>query len=353
MDCFYAAIEMRDDPSLKDKPIAVGGQASRRGVLCTSNYIARQYGVRSAMPTSQALRLCPSLIIIHPNFKKYRSASKEIHQIFRQYTNLIEPLSLDEAYLDVTNCQFLNNRATRIAKAIRQQIFDEQGITASAGIAPNKFLAKIASDWRKPNNQFTIPPDGISTFVNKLPVEKIFGVGKVTTKKMHELSIETCADLQCFSKIELSQLFGIFGERLFALCRGIDERPVQVNRIRKSLSIEHTYEDDLTSTSTILEKLPQLINELKIRLQKHGDRTIHKLFVKVKFNDFTLTTVESRSDHVNEKILAELLQKGLQRKNLPIRLLGVGVGFEHHIEDSPQLELNYSNLSSESLDLSV
>jgi len=183
MDCFYAAIEMRDNPRLRNKPIAVGGSAQSRGVLCTSNYLARQSGVRSAMATAYALKLCPQLIVIKPDMEKYRLISHKIRTVFEQYTDLIEPLSLDEAFLDVSDCQQHNGSATLIAQAIRQQIKDTENLTASAGIAPNKFLAKIASEWNKPDGQFVIPPQNIAAFIPTLPIEKIFGVGKVTAKK--------------------------------------------------------------------------------------------------------------------------------------------------------------------------
>lgn len=214
MDCFYAAIEMRDAPHLRSLPIAVGGSPDGRGVLCTANYLAREYGVRSAMASYKALKLCPDLVIVPVDFAKYRSVAHAIRKIFYSYTDLVEPLSLDEAYLDVTDCELFDNQARLIAKAICQEIIDTQHLTASAGVAPNKFLAKVASDWRKPNGIFVIPPQKVANFVQKLPVEKIFGVGKVTQRKMQQFGIYTCQDLQALSMTQLIERFGTFGQRL-------------------------------------------------------------------------------------------------------------------------------------------
>lgn len=339
MDCFYAAIEMRDDPSLRAVPIAVGGAADRRGVICTSNYLAREYGVRSAMSTSSAFRLCPHLKIIQPNLDKYREISAAIKQIFHKFTHLVEPLSLDEAYLDVTNTSLFNGSATLIAQEIRRQIENEQYITASAGIAPNKFLAKIASDWNKPNGQYVIPPKDVKDFVEQLNVTKIFGVGKVTAHKMAQLGITTCADLQKYSSIKLQEHFGKFGERLFQLCRGIDKRPVQPNRIRKSLSVEHTYPNDLPDLDHCQAKLQPLINELTKRLKNHQKNPIHKVFVKIKFDNFQQTTVECTTPEPKLNYFRNLLHEGFMRQNRPVRLLGVGVGFEQ-TSDNPQLSFS-------------
>ena len=221
-DCFYAAIEMRDDPRLADKPLAVGGSAERRGVIATCNYEARAYGVRSAMPSRQALQLCPDLLIVKPRMDAYKAVSQDIHGIFRDYTDLIEPLSLDEAYLDVSACSHFAGSATRIADAIRRRVARELRITVSAGVAPNKFLAKIASDWQKPNGLFVITPAQVDEFVLALPVAKLHGVGKVTADKLGRLGIRTCSDLREFNKLALVKEFGSFGERLWGLARGID-----------------------------------------------------------------------------------------------------------------------------------
>ena len=223
-DCFYAAIEIRDDPSLAGLPVAVGGSEDRRGVIATCNYEARQYGIHSAMASATAKRKCRDLIIIPGNMEKYRTASQQMHQIFREYTDTIEPLSLDEAFLDVTGTTICQGSGTLIAQEIRQKVRQEIGITLSAGVAPNKFLAKIASDWNKPDGQFVITPDKVEAFILKLPIGKLFGVGKVTARKMDLLGIENCGDLQDYTNFELVEMFGSFGETLYNLCRGIDER---------------------------------------------------------------------------------------------------------------------------------
>ncbi len=223
MDCFYAAIEMRDDPSLRSIPIAVGGSADRRGVISTANYEARRYGVHSAMSTAIALRLCPQLKVVSGRMALYKETSIHIRKIFARYTDLIEPLSLDEAYLDVTDCSQLHGSATLIAEAIRQQIFDELQLTASAGIAPIKFLAKIASDMNKPNGQFVITPQNIDQFILTLPLRKIPGVGKVTAQKLADMGLTTCADVQNYDVVTLIKSMGKFGQVLWERCHGIDE----------------------------------------------------------------------------------------------------------------------------------
>lgn len=219
MDCFFAAIEIRDNPLLKNKPVAIGGLPENRGVLSTCNYIARKYGLHSAMPSVRALQLCPKLILLPVKMEKYKAASKVLYRIFKQYTPLVEPLSLDEAFIDVTDCQYCKGSATLIAETIKRRIKKELKLTASAGVAPNKFLAKVASDWEKPDGLFVITPDKIDLFIQKLPIEKIFGVGRVTAKKLHAVQIKTCHDLQQFSLAQLQEKFGKMGERFYDLCR--------------------------------------------------------------------------------------------------------------------------------------
>jgi len=239
-DCFYAAIEMRDDPSLRERPVAVGGSPERRGVVATCNYAARRFGVRSAMASSRAVKLCPELVLVPPRFEVYREASRQIARIYADYADTIEPLSLDEAFLDVTGSPHLEGSATRIALHIRGRIRREVGITASAGVAPNKFLAKIASDWNKPDGQLVVTPAEVNAFVRDLPVGKLFGVGKVTEEKLHQLGLFTCADIRARSPVELQRHVGSLGERLWRLAQGIDERPVEPFGRRKSLSVENT-----------------------------------------------------------------------------------------------------------------
>jgi DNA polymerase-4 len=325
-DCFYAAVEMRDDPSLRELPVAVGGRADQRGVVATCNYEARRFGVRSAMATSQALQRCPNLIVLPPAMEKYRVASRQILAIYRDYTDLVEPLSLDEAYLDVTNSPQCNGSATLIAQEIRARIADTVGITASAGIAPNKFLAKIASDWNKPDGQFVIKPNQIDAFVAVLPVDKLFGVGKVTAAKLKKLGAVTCADLRDWPMAKLHQHFGKFGERLFELCRGIDIREVSTTRERKSVSVEETYTIDLPNLAACVQHLPDLVDKLTQRVQRaEAERSIHKLFIKIRFSDFRQTTVECIGASLDAAVFQQLIETGFQRGQRPVRLLGVGV----------------------------
>ena len=326
-DCFYAAVEIRDNPSLKGKPVAVGGPAEGRGVLTTASYEARKFGVRSAMPTSQALRLCPNLIVIPVDFDKYRVESRKIREIFREFTDKIEPLSLDEAYLDVSECTQFDRSATKIASEIRRRIFQRTQLTASAGIASNKFLAKVASDWNKPNGQFTITPKMVESFIRQLRVEKIPGVGTVTAKKMHGLGMRTCKDMQKWEIQDLHHTFGVWGLRLYALCRGLDDRPVVNQREPKSLSVESTYARDLMTVQECLEKVPELYEEFDRRLTKAALRDkIHALVVKVKFHDFKQTTLErTELKDPSPEVYASMIQDAYQRGAKPVRLLGLGV----------------------------
>jgi len=340
-DCFYAAVEMRDDPSLVNLPIAIGGKSDRRGVVATCNYKARQFGVRSAMPTGQALKLCPDLVVIPGTMAKYREAALQIRQIFYRYTDKVEPLSLDEAYLDVTDCTECHGSATLIAEEIRQVISREVGVTASAGIAPNKFLAKVASDLNKPNGQFVITPDNVESFVEKLEVKRIFGVGKVTNEKLRRLGIVTCGDLQQRTLIELVDKFGVFGKRLHDLSFGRDEREVNADSRRKSLSVEHTYSDDLQDIAACKGKLADLLVELRSRLRRvDTDYLVTKQFIKMKFNDFTTTTVERQVfPGLPADSFAQLCDQAWERGARPVRLLGIGVRFVDTREQQRAMQL--------------
>ena len=325
-DSFYASVEMRDDPQLRNLPIAVGGRPEQRGVVATCNYIARKFGVHSAMPMSQAIRSCPDLVVVPTNMKKYKAESARVQNIFRDYTDLVEPLSLDEAYLDVSSCQIAKGSATLIAQEIRQRVKQEVGITVSAGIAPNKFLAKIASDWNKPDGQFTITPDEVAEFVFHLPVDKLFGVGSVTAKRMRDMGLHTCGDLQTADAAELTRHFGKFGVRLYDLCRGIDQRPVNPRRIRKSLSAERTYAEDLPSFEACLAALGELVDELEQRIHRADCRAaINQRTIKVRFTGFETTTVASSGTGTEFADYKTLLERAWQRQAKPVRLLGVGV----------------------------
>jgi DNA polymerase-4 len=325
-DCFYAAIEMRDNPRLRGIPMAVGGSAERRGVLTTCNYEARAFGVRSAMPTAQAMRLCPQLTVVPPQMHKYREASKVMRGIFANFTEIIEPLSLDEAYLDVSEISDGELTATRIAKAIRQHVREELDITVSAGVSVNKFIAKVASDWQKPDGLTVIPPEEVDAFVAALPVKKIPGVGAVTAEKMHRYGLRTCADIRDWSLLDLRRRFGKFGVVLHERARGRDDRPVQPARVRKSISVERTFPEDVRGP----EEWAPIIEQLYINLMERIESAkawdgITKAFIKLKFNDFTTTTVERVGTKAIETDFHQLLQEGWERRSQPVRLIGLGV----------------------------
>ncbi|CEK12129.1 DNA polymerase IV [Legionella hackeliae] len=331
MDCFYAAIEIRDNPSLATKPVAVGGAANQRGVLCTCNYIARQYGIHSAMPTAIAYRHCPDLIVLPVNMSKYRQISETIHRIFKEFTELVEPLALDEAFLDVTDCSLHQGSATWIADAIRKKIWEAEHLTASAGVAPNKFLAKIASGWNKPNGLFVIRPEQVHSFVSELPVNKLFGVGKVTAQKLQTMNLHTCADLQLLSLQTLVNHFGKLGENLYYQSRGIDNRPVQPNRERKSLSVETTFVENINDTGQATTIINELYNELLKRIKTSTPNLLIKnQYIKIKFHDFKLATAEIKSSKPELQKFYELFHKIRNETSKPMRLLGLGVHFSSH-----------------------
>ena len=317
---------MRDNPALRDVPLAVGGRHDQRGVVATCNYEARRYGIHSAMATAQALKLCPELVVIAPAMDKYRAASKQILAIYSDYTDLVEPLSLDEAYLDVSDSPHCKGSATLIAQEIRRRIVETVGITASAGVAPNKFVAKIASDWNKPDGLHLVRPAEVDAFVAALPVKKLFGVGKVTAAKLNQLGAQTCADLRAWSLIGLQHHFGSFGARLHDLCRGIDERPVCNSRERKSVSVEETYTVDVPDLPSCITLLPELLESLHARIKRAGvEKSVHKLFIKLRFADFSQTTVECVGSAPQLAQYQKLMETGYLRRSKPMRLLGWGV----------------------------
>ena len=343
MDCFYAAIEERDDPGLRGMPIAVGGTPDSRGVVAACNYEARRFGIHSAMASSQARKLCRELVFIKPRMDVYQQVSQEIRKVFYEYTDLIEPLSLDEAFLDVTESHIHQGSATYIAQAIRHRIYQKTELRASAGVAANKFLAKIASDWNKPDGLFVVSPDNSDNFVRRLPVKRIFGVGRVTARKLADMGIELCEDLRAYSVEELSLQFGRFGKRLYELSRGIDDRPVSNDGARKSISVESTYSSDLISVDECLAKLPELLKSLNQRISKkrsHG--LIRKLHVKMKFSDFQSTTVERNSPCTDLPLLEKLMREGWERNSNDVRLIGIGVRLKEVnsiLSEMQQLEL--------------
>lgn len=351
MDCFFAAVEVLDNPGLAGKAIAVGGDPRKRGVIATCSYEAREFGIHSAMASARAMTLCPHLQIIAPRINRYREISSLIRGIFAEFTSIIEPLSLDEAYLDVTDVELLRGSATLIAAEIRQRIHQQTGLTASAGVAPNKMLAKIASDWNKPDGQFVITPAGVAEFVSQLPVSKLSGVGKVTASKMKRAGVHSCGDLQRWSKIELNRHFGSFGQNLYHLCRGIDERPLETNRVRKSISVERTFTDDRDGVASCLSELPGLMDKLEQRLSKflidqradRGNRLssfgIIRLVVKIKFSDFTQTTVQQGGNRLDVDAFSALMERGLARNRKAVRLIGLGIRLGKSEAAPDQLDL--------------
>lgn len=343
MDAFFASVEQLDHPELRGKPVAVGG-SGERSVVAAASYEARKYGVRSAMPSVTAKRLCPDLIFVRHNFERYHEVSETVFGIFREYTDIIEPLSIDEAFLDVTDDKKGIGSATLIAKAIRKRIREVTGLTASAGVSVNKFLAKIASDVNKPDGIFVITPEKAEKYIESLPVEKFFGIGKVTAKQMHKLGIHFGADLKNWDKESLIRNFGKSGIFFYEIARGIDDRPVETSYERKSIGTELTYEKDLTSRFEIVAELYKVEKELMERLNAAAT-TGRTITVKVKFADFRQIT-RSRTLHdyvrsfdiLHKEVTA--LRKGMNLEGERIRLLGVSIsGLEGEKEDDPQLEL--------------
>ncbi|MBW8189622.1 DNA polymerase IV [Neiella marina] len=345
MDCFFAAVEMREQPALRHLPVAVGGASDRRGVIATCNYEARRYGVRSAMATSQALRLCPNLNVVPGRMALYKDVSTQIHQIFQRYTPHIEPLSLDEAYLDVTDSKLFRGSASLLAEQIRADILKVTGLTASAGIAPNKFLAKVASDLNKPNGQYVVAPPQIAEFVRRLPLEKIPGVGKATLERLHRLNLRVAADVQQQPLDALIKQFGKFGVALHERCFGRDERPVMSERIRKSVGVETTLPDDLISLADCQAVVDELLPDLLRRIDHaEASQRIDRCGVKLKFSDFRQTTVEHKQSSVSRASLLELLAEGYQRrKGKGIRLVGISVGLRS--TSQTQLDLPFASSS--------
>jgi len=328
MDAFYASIEQRDDASLKGKPIAVGG-AGKRGVVATASYEARRFGVGSAMPSTLAAKKCPDLIFVPPRFEVYKEVSKQIREVFFQHTELVEPLSLDEAYLDVTNDKQSIRSATLIARNIKDEIKKKTQLTASAGISVNKFLAKIASDYHKPDGLTLIPPDKVTEFISDLPIERFHGIGPATAKKMHSLDIRKGGDLINFSERKLVSHFGKVGRFFYKIARGEDNRPVNPERIRKSVGIETTYSEDLTSLDQIRSELDALSHSLLKRLQKNNTygRT---LTLKIKYSNFNVITRAKTSSklltNLNDlKLVSTELLDEISGTSFKIRLLGLTV----------------------------
>lgn len=340
MDCFYAAVEIRENPQLRGKALGIGGPPNTRSVLTTASYEARKFGVRSAMPSSQAIRLCPHLIFIPPRMSLYREESRKVFRIFQDYTDRIEPLSLDEAFLDVTETAG-EGGATAIAKDIRRRVSEELGLTVSAGVAPNKFLAKIASDWKKPNGLFVLPPEKVEAFMPTLPIDKIYGVGQKTAQRFHEMGFFTCGDLQKLPLWEMKRLFGSRAMDLYQLCRGEDKREVDSRSERKSFTVEETYLQDIPDFIAAEKAIRELFESWKQRFEKRDFAPlIEGMVVKLKFSDFQSTTHERK---INEMPVLEqfrqLFQSAWARSDKPVRLLGLGVRLATPTERPPQLRL--------------
>jgi DNA polymerase IV len=328
MDAFFASVEQLDNPSLRGKPVAVGG-SGERSVVASASYEARKFGVRSAMPSVIAKRLCPELVFVRHHFERYTEISATLHEIFREYTDLVEPLSIDEAFLDVTDDKKKIGSATLIAKQIRAEIKRRTQLTASAGISVNKFLAKIASDLNKPDGLFIIPPEEAEKFIEKLPVEKFYGIGKVTSLKMHKLGIHNGSDLKKWDRVSLVRNFGKAGIFYYDIVRGIDDRPVEPSLERKSVGTELTYEKDLTTRFEIIAELYKLEKELMERME-HAGTTGRTITLKIKFSDFrqitrsrTLPNYISDFQTLHKEVSA--IRKSLKLEGVNIRLLGVSI----------------------------
>jgi DNA polymerase-4 len=338
MDAFYASVEQRDDAALRGKPVVVAWKG-KRSVVCAASYEARRFGVRSAMPAVRAERLCPKAIFVPPDFPRYRAVSRVAQEIFRRHTDLVEPLSLDEAYLDVTENKTGLPTATRVARTIRKQIREELQLTASAGVAPNKFLAKIASDWRKPDGLFVIRPEDVETFLSPLPVERLPGVGKVTEKKLQEIGIHIVENLRSLDRTALEAQFGRYGIRLYELARGIDPSEVVPNRPTKSISAEDTFEQDL-----LLIELEPVIRRLAEKVwvaSRKESRIARTVVLKLKTSDFNIIsrscTPSSSPASCNEviQIALSLCERVSLDPRQRFRLVGVGLSNFRHADSSP------------------
>jgi len=335
MDAFFAAVEQRDFPELKGRPVIVGGQPDSRGVVAASSYEARQFGIYSAMPCSRAYQLCPHAVFVRPRFSAYKQVSENIHKIFHEYTEVIEPLSLDEAYLDVTDVNLCNGSASLMAKEIREKIFNEIQLTASAGISYNKFLAKLGSDQNKPDGQFVIKPGEAERFLHDLPIGRFYGIGKVTEARMKSYGIHTGGDLKNKSLLQLQRLVGNSAEYYYDIARGIDHRPVCGQRVRKSLGSETTFQQDIADVDDMLQQLFSLLDEVLDSLSQR-ELIAYTLTLKVKYSDFTQLTRSYTADSIISdrkkaiNIIPALLAK-TEVASRKVRLLGIS--FSNLVKD--------------------
>src|SRR4249919_2306907 len=328
MDAFYASVEQRDNPTLRGKPVAVGGDPTQRGVVAAASYEARTFGVRSAMPMSRAVRLCPSLVIVRPDFHKYRSISQQIFEIYREVTPLVEPLSLDEAYLDVTENNWHEPLATTVARRVKERIRQETQLTASAGVAPNKFLAKIASGWKKPDGLTVISPERVEPFLHRLPVDALWGVGPVTAQKLRARGIERLVDVRAADLQLLRDAVGSLADWLRQLANGVDERPVTPNREAKSSGSENTYPEDISDVATIRDEVAEMASHAIAWLERR-QMLARTVTIKVRYDDFTtVTRSHSALPTRDEADLAARAVRLLDKTDAgtrPVRLLGVSV----------------------------
>ena len=341
MDAFYASVEQRDRPELRGRPIAVGGRPESRGVVAAASYEARRFGVRSAIPMARAIRLCPDLAIVPPDFGRYRAVSHVVFEIFRSVTPLVEPLSLDEAYLDVTENAWQEPLGMTVAKRIKASILERTGLTASAGVAPNKFLAKIASAWQKPDGLTVIAPERVEGFLQKLPVDALWGVGPVTATRLRERGIVRLVDIRSVDPNVLRETVGSLVDWLLQLAAGQDDRPVEPNRPSKSSSSECTYAHDLVDLERIREEVAHMARENAVWLEKHG-LVARTVTIKVRYDDFTtITRSDTRPptnnpDEIQERAVGLLVKTEAGRR--PVRLLGAGVHGIHTLEEEEARE---------------
>lgn len=346
MDAFYASVEQRDNPELRGKPVIVGGAPDKRGVVAACSYEARRFGIHSAMPSSRAFRLCPSAIFLKPRFEAYRQVSSEVHEVYRQFTDLIEPLSLDEAYLDVSESALHQGSATRIAASIKKAIKEKTHLNASAGVSYNKFLAKMASDMDKPDGLYVITPEEGAAFIEKLPIGKFHGIGKATEARMQALDVFTGADLKKWKREKLVEKFGKSGNYYYDIAQGIDKRKVENSRIRKSLGSETTFEQDLQDKNEMLAVLRRLAEQVTASMRKR-ELKAQTVTIKVKYADFTQVsrshTLETSFDSIGqiETIISGLLDK-TDAGEKKVRLLGVtasNFSAESDGRNDPQISL--------------
>jgi len=354
MDAFYTSVEIRDNPELAGKPVVVGGTPQGRGVVAAASYAAREYGIHSAMSAARAVRLCPHAIFLKPRISYYAEISHQIREIFFRYTPAVEPLSLDEAFLDVDGSERLFGPSVDIARLIKQEIAGKLGLIASVGVAPNKFLAKLASDLEKPDGLVVVPPDAIQEFLDPLPVKRIWGVGRVTEKVFDRIGVKTVADLRRLEQDVLQRYFGDHGQHLWKLARGIDDRKVIPDREAKSVSHETTFSEDIAELSQLRARAAELTDQVARRLRR-ADRKGHTVTVKMRFFDFRTITRSITLPHATSETaviwdaVSEILSNRLPEHRPPVRLLGVGVtGFSGN--KSAQLQLFDTEPASSQLD---